>query len=428
MKQSDLLSTGDVGFSESVDIFNGARAREPLYAARPESAAEIQWVLKFARQRGLGVSVRGGGHGTSGRAIKGEVVIDLRGFRDVEVGDDFVRVGSGLTWGMLDRALSDVGLVVPGGTVSSTGVSGLTLGGGVGWLLPLYGLTADNLRAVEGVTADGELVRISDDGPLAWAMPWLRGMGHGLLVVTHLEFDRLMLPPLIAGGSVVYQLSDAVHVLSLMLAASEACPHFINWSPSFPMVKGRRVLSVDGVSFGPLGLETWLESIGAGGWSASSVQRMTYPQLQAMLDNPHRWGQRSAWRSVFSLELQDAALECLLSAVSAAPSDTCLVFLERFAGAVKQEKRPASFALRNARFNVLFIASWSSREDDERVEGWASSAAKDLRSVLGASSFEHTYVNYASDGESVATETESGYRAVVDRLDPSGLLSSSRRG
>lgn len=317
---------------------------------------------------------------------------------------------------------------MPGGTVSSTGVSGLTLGGGVGWLLPMHGLTADNLRAVEGVAADGRPVRISDGGDLAAVMPWLRGMGHGLLVVTHLEFDRIELPRSISGGSVVYPLADAVRVLSSVLGESESCPEFINWSPSFPVVGGERVLSLDGASFGPVGLETWLESVGAGNWSGSSVRRMSYPELQEMLDNSDRWGQRSAWRSVYTLELPGAALDCVLSAVAAAPNDACLVFIERFSGAVREAKRPSCFALREARFNVLITASWSRPEDDTDAERWVSVAANELRSVLGASCFDHTYINYASEGEHVAIERDSSYLAAVERLDPSGLLSPSRRG
>lgn len=423
-----LLGPGDQDYANLVEIFNSARSRDPLFAVCPSDVFEVREALRVAHENDFRVSIRGGGHGISGRAIRGDLVLDMRAFRKIEVLRDSVSVGAGLTWSELDRTLSGSRLVVPGGTVSSTGIAGLTLGGGVGWLLPSHGLTSDHLISVSGVTASGEFIRVSDGGDDGWLMPWFRGMGHGLMAVTQFEFDRMELPNSFRGGSVTYSMDAARSVLPQLVKSSHECPKYMNWSPSLLHDGEQFVLSVDGGSHGEVGIDEWLRMISPVRPMRSDVRDMSYVELQSMLDNPRRWGQRSTWRSVYVSELPPSVLDLVVESINYAPTTDCLVFIERFAGAVEQELRPSRFPLRDATFNVLFAASWDSAADDRALEAWAATAAERVRDQSGRRAFHHTYANYASDCEIITPpEMARQFGLVIEKLDASGIFSSCRR-
>ncbi|HET6793959.1 MAG TPA: FAD-binding oxidoreductase [Acidimicrobiales bacterium] len=185
-----VLQAGDSGYDDARAIWNGAIDRRPAAFARCSTAADVADALRFARQAGLEVSVRGGGHNFSGAAlVDGGLTIDLTAMRSIEVDPDarLVRCGGGTTWGEYDAATQAHGLASPGGFITHTGVAGLTLGGGMGWLSRLYGLACDNLASVELVTVGGDVVRASEDenAELFWAV---RGGGGNFGVVTSFEF------------------------------------------------------------------------------------------------------------------------------------------------------------------------------------------------------------------------------------------------
>ena len=182
----ELIRPGDDAYDSTRRVFNGAVDRRPALIARCYHAADVAWAVRHARSEGLALAVRAGGHSMAGRSVPDDgVVVDVRGLRSIEIdaAARTARVGAGLLLGELDQATQAHGLAVPAGTVSHTGLAGLTLGGGIGWLSPRLGLTIDSLRAVELVTAEGELVRASEDEhpDLFWA---LRGAGASVGAVS----------------------------------------------------------------------------------------------------------------------------------------------------------------------------------------------------------------------------------------------------
>src|SRR5215208_5334550 len=209
-----LHEPGSPAYEDACVLFNAMIETRPRFVARCSNAGDVAAALAFAAERGLEVSVRAGGHAVSGKALCEGVVLDMRGidFVEVDPARRVVRVGGGATWAQVDRATEEHGLATTGGRVSTTGVAGLTLGGGSGWLERKHGLTCDNLIAAELVTASGELVRASEDenADLLWA---LRGGGGSFGVVTALELALHPLGPEVWGGVALFDVARAHEVL-----------------------------------------------------------------------------------------------------------------------------------------------------------------------------------------------------------------------
>src|SRR5690349_302400 len=202
---SILHEPGSSAYEDACVLFNAMIETRPRYVARCASPDDVAEALAFAAARGLDVSVRAGGHAVSGRALCEGVVLDVRGMDSVEVdpATRVARIGGGATWAQVDRATQEHGLATTGGRVSSTGVAGLTLGGGSGWLERKHGLACDNLLAAELVTADGELVRasVAENSDLLWA---LRGAGGNFGVVTSLDLALHPVGPDVLAGIAVW--------------------------------------------------------------------------------------------------------------------------------------------------------------------------------------------------------------------------------
>jgi FAD/FMN-containing dehydrogenase len=236
-----LHEPGEAEYADACRLFNSMVERRPRLVARCAAPDDVIAALAFARQHGLSIAVRAGGHSVTGRSLCDDgLVIDMRGMRDVDVDVDrrLARVGGGATWADVDRATQVHGLATTGGRVSTTGVAGLTLGGGSGWLERKHGLACDNLVAAELVTAEGELVRASeDDNPeLLWA---LRGGGGNFGVVTALEFGLHPVGPEVLAGLVL-------HPASCSGASATSCARRRTssvWrSPSSPRLPSRMCL------------------------------------------------------------------------------------------------------------------------------------------------------------------------------------------
>ncbi|ADJ44205.1 FAD linked oxidase-like protein [Amycolatopsis mediterranei S699] len=210
-----VLTDGDPGYDVARSVWNGEIDRRPAVVVRPAGPADVAAALAYAREAGLDVSVRGGGHNYGGAAVvDGGLCLDLSSLGAIDVDPDgrTVRCGGGTTWAQLDAATQEHALAVPGGTISHTGVGGLTLGGGFGWLTGKYGLSCDNLVSVELVTADGEILRVSagQHSDLFWA---LRGGGGNFGVVTEFEFRLHPVGPIVHLGLFFYGLDDGVAAL-----------------------------------------------------------------------------------------------------------------------------------------------------------------------------------------------------------------------
>ncbi|MEO3939349.1 FAD-binding protein [Dermatophilaceae bacterium Soc4.6] len=405
-------------------MFNGRSEVLGRYAAWPSTPQELQGCVDRARKSGMSVSIRGGGHGIAGRALSGDLIIDMRKFRNMTDSGETVKVGAGCTWAELDHFGASRGWVVPGGTVSTTGVAGLALGGGVGWLLPTYGLTCDSLVGLKGVTGLAEDARI-DDAYDAVAMKLARGFGHGWLAIHEFEFVHHPLPTRIEFGSIEYREEDAYDVLHALSTASGACPDSINWSPALIRRSDRSFVSVDGMSFGSISFGDWIRSVCPVTPSSTSFRTGSYCDLQRMLDNPARWGQRSAWRSLFVRNLPDEAIAELVRVFEQSKVETLQIFVERMTGVVKGPRFPSDFALRDANFDILMAASWSDPGADRASVEWLDDAKEAILSKLAESAFSATYSNYAAKTERVIP---SGVRAsldrVIERYDPDRLFKS----
>src|SRR5437867_5230051 len=210
-----LLRLGDLGYDEARKVHNGLIDKRPTLIARCRGLADIVDAVKVARDHKLEVAVRGGGHNVAGRAtIDGGVMIDLSPMKGIQVDPERqrVRAEGGVTWAELNRETQRHGLAVTGGVVSSTGIAGLTLGGGLGWLMGKYGLALDNLRSVELVTAEGEVLRTSADQhpDLFWAV---RGGGGNFGIATSFEYQLHPVGPMITGGMVAHPFERAREVL-----------------------------------------------------------------------------------------------------------------------------------------------------------------------------------------------------------------------
>src|SRR5437868_8101703 len=211
-----LLQPGNAGYDEARRVHNGMVDKKPVLIARCRGTADVVDAVNLARAHGLEVAVRGGGHNVAGRAtIDGGLMIDLTPMKGIHVDPKrrLVRAEGGATWAELNRETQLHGLAVTGGVISTTGIAGLTLGGGLGWLMPKYGLALDNLVSAEVVTADGRVLTASADenDDLFWG---LRGGGGNFGVVTSFEYALHPVGPIVTGGLVAYPFSDARDVLA----------------------------------------------------------------------------------------------------------------------------------------------------------------------------------------------------------------------
>lgn len=413
--------SGSEAFKTTTSMFNGAVNRRVQLAVRPVTSSELRAVVREVRQHGLTISIRGGGHGVAGGAVSGTVMIDMSAFRSMTYDRSRVTCGAGVTWGELDSFAMARGIVVPGGTVSTTGIAGLTLGGGIGWLGPLYGLTCDHLLAVEGVDGLGRSVCL-DDRSAPEEMRVLRGFGHGLFAITKFIYEPSALPTSITAGSLLYPAKQAERVLSQLVQASGSCPREVNFSPALRWDGEDLMLSVDGAGFNGVGFRDWVRSQTDAVPAGDTVRDVSFVELQSMLDNPHRWGQRCSWRSVFTHDLSDVDVSALVSAAREAPSRSSMIFVERVAGAMKSPLRSGSFPLRSAHFDVLILASWCDMDSDRENISWAEHA----RDAISTPVAPQTYINYADRTEQAFDSSFSALRIRARAtLDPDSIFWSS---
>jgi len=413
-------------FAETTNLFNGNVSTPAMLSVRPRSETELASIVAIATEAELDVSIKGGGHGVAGRAVHGTIVIDSIYFDKLayDQSTNLITVGTGVRWADLDSYSSQFGVVVPGGAVSSTGVAGLTLGGGIGWLLPLLGLTCDHLILVRGVSGIGEIIELNDRCHPE-LMPVVRGCGHGLAAFTEFVFECRSLPSSISAGSIYFSINDAVDVINALMQWSPECPSHINYSPALIWRSGKPILSVDGVAFSSsTGFGDVIRSVVSAETIGSTVRDRTYPELQSMLDNPLRWGQGCCWRSWFGERLlTESQLESLVLGFSKGPKNSdCMVVFERIEGAVREPRRLSSYPFRSAVNNVLIVAAWDRVELRDCGVEWAT----ELVNSLGPS-LEGTYVNYSSEQERPSFDLANGALDQAHRfLDPANTFAKSR--
>ena len=379
--------------------------RRPALVARCASPADVADAIAYARQEGLSLAVRAGGHSVAGLSLVDDgLVIDVRGMAAIEVDRDrrIARVGSGATWSQFDRATQPYDLATTGGRVSTTGVAGLTLGGGSGWLERKHGLACDNLLAAELVTADGEHVRASaDEHPeLFWA---LRGGGGNFGVVTAFEFRLHPLEREVFAGLALYPVGRGRELLALYRDTMRDAPEGL--SLAFLYLKapaeegipehlhGELVVAIAGMYAGPLddGREA-VREIRAAGAAADFFEPMPYADFQCMIDDPP--GYRNYWTSEHLTELPDAAIEAIASRSEAMPAGLSQLFMVSWGGAVARVGQDASpLSARDARFVVHPFGMWEDPADDAANIEWA----RGFRDDLAAFSSGAVYLNFVGD-------------------------------
>jgi FAD/FMN-containing dehydrogenase len=374
------LAPGDDGYDQARRVFNGMVDRSPSLIATCRDAADVAAAIGYARASGLPISVYGGGHSVQGSAVvDGGVCVDLRGLRDIVVdpATSTAQVGGGCTWGELDAATQEHGLAVTGGRVSSTGVGGLALGSGSGWLERRLGFTCDNLLEAQVVTADGRTVTASEtEHPdLFWA---LRGGGGNFGVVTRFTLRLHPIGPIVFGGMLMYPAPMGAAVLRNFRDFIASAPDEVGGgvafitAPPIEMVpepaRGKPAVGVIVSYTGPLeDAEAVLAPLlGFGPPAFAQVGPMPYLALQQMLDDANPHGMQNYWTADFFDELPDEAVETLASLATAPVSPLSQVIIVPGGGAVARVPEDATaFGERQAAFNIHYLSMWPDPADTE---------------------------------------------------------------
>ncbi len=407
--RGELIRPEDDEYESARQVWNGMIDRRPALIVRCVDATDIVHAIAFARTNSLPIAIRGGGHNVAGFATTdGGLVIDLSLMKGVTV-DPVARVARaepGLLLGELDRATQAHGLAVTAGQVSHTGIAGLTLGGGMGWLMRKHGLTVDNVLAVELVSADGELLRASaDEHPdLFWAV---RGGGGNFGVVTAFEYRLHPVGPMILGGMVVHPIAQARTVLQAARAIMADAPDelalshtFMTEPPQVPFpvaLHGRTAIATVVCYAGDLteGERVVAPLRAIGDPALDLVGPMPYLALQSMIDASVPHGRSYYEKSGFMGELTDDAIETVIEAVVAPTSPFSGIMLARMGGAVGRVPRMATaFAHRDAAYSYVLVSAWDGNDSDgDRHVTWVR-AADDL---LQPHSTGGAYVNCMAD-------------------------------
>ena len=373
--RGELLEPGDDGYDAARTVWNGMIDRHPTLIARCRGAADVIASVNFAREQGLLVSIRGGGHNVAGNAVcDGGLMIDLSLMKGVHVDPEArtARAEPGVLWREFDHETQAFGLATVGGTISATGIAGLTLGG-AGWLTGKYGTTCDNLLSVDVVTADGVLRRASErENPdLFWAM---RGAGANFGVVTSLEYRLHPVGPMILGGMVVHPIERAADVLRFYRDFAASQPdELTTYAALLTMPDGTMVVALVACYVGATeqGERVLAPLKQHGSPVADMIGPMPYTALQSMLDGAFPYGRQNYWKSTYMSTIGDDAIETIIRHAKAVPSPHTVVLIQDFHGAVGRVAPDAmAFGHRDAPHALVILSNWSDPNESERNIGW----------------------------------------------------------
>ena len=382
--RGEVIRPGDPAYDEARRIWNATIDKHPGIIARCSGVADVVDAVNFARENYLLVAVRGGGHNVGGRALcEGGMVIDLSRMKGIHVDakNRTARVQAGATLGDVDRETHLYGLAVPAGVVSATGIAGLTLGGGVGWLVRKYGLTCDNLLSCDIVTAEGKLLTASaeDNGDLFWA---LRGGGGNFGVVTSFEY-RLHPVSTVLGGMIVYPRSQALQVLRFYRSFTQSAPEELAaYAGLLYTPEGTPAVAVVACYCGDLteGEHVLKPLREFGSPLLDGIRSMPFPQMQSLLDAAFPGGNQNYWKSTFLRELSDEAIGVLVEHANRATSKLTAVVIEYYGGAASRVGvSETAFAHRAAQYDILILTQWMDPGESDRHIEWTRGLADALR-------------------------------------------------
>jgi FAD/FMN-containing dehydrogenase len=424
-----LLRPGDGGYDDARKVWNGMIDRRPALIARCAGVADVIAAVRFARAHGLLVSVRGGGHNITGNAVcEGGLMIDLSPMKSVRVepAKRIARAEAGLTWGEYNRETQAFGLASTGGVVSTTGIAGLTLGGGLGWLMGKHGLSCDNLISADLVTAEGKLLTVSaaEHPDLFWG---LRGGGGNFGVVTSFEYRLHPVGPVLA-GMVLHPMAKAREVLRFYRDYTRTCP-------DEALAAAALMTSPDGAPVVAV-IVAYIGDIAAGEAVVAPVRKFgsplldtiaptSYVQLNTLFDAAVPYGGvQRYWKSSFLKELGDDLIEILIERSAKMLSPMSMVLFFHLHGvAARVDRNATAFGLRQDQWDYDVISQWTDPAESAGHVRWT----REFWTAVEPFATGEVYVNHLDAEE--ATRIRAAYGGHYDRLvalknkyDPTNLF------
>jgi FAD/FMN-containing dehydrogenase len=396
-----VLLPDDADYDTARKVHNGLIDKRPAAIVRCAATGDVAAAVRFATGSGLEISVRGGGHNVAGRSVcEGGLMIDLSGMRAVHVDAEAktARAQGGALWSDLNAAAHEHGLAVTGGAISSTGIGGYTLGGGLGWLMSTQGLAADNLIGAELVTASGEVLQVDDEshGDLMWA---LRGGGGNFGIATSLTF-RLRHQPMVVGGFIVHPIERGADMLRFYREAAAACPDELTVFAALvhaPDGSGMKVAGMLVCHTDPdradADLAPFLE------WGPPimvEVGPMPYPVMNTLLDAGYPAGALNYWLSSFTTGISDELIDTVVQRFESVPSPMSAILFEHFHGEVTRiDPTAAAVPHREPGWNMLLPSEWMDPADTARNIQWT----KDTYAALTEQLRNARWLNYLGDDQ-----------------------------
>ncbi|WP_319783881.1 FAD-binding oxidoreductase [Oceanisphaera sp. IT1-181] len=415
----------DASYNEVRKIWNATIDKHPAIIVQCGAAEDVPKALHFAREQGLEVSVRGAGHNIAGNAVcEGGIMIDMSNMTQVRVdaANKIAYAEPGATLGDIDKATQQHGLATPLGINSTTGTAGLTLGGGFGWLTRQYGMTVDNLLAVDLVTADGRQLRASEqqNSDLFWA---IRGAGGNFGIVTAFEYQLHPVGPEITAGLIVFPIAQAKRVLQQYRAYMDSAPEELNiWvvmrkAPPLPFlpedVHGKEVAVLAVFYAGdPTEAERLIAPLRDFGTPyGEHIGVQPYVEWQQAFDPLLTPGARNYWKSHNFTELNDPALDIMIDYTHSLPSPQCEIFIGMIGGAANRvDSNAMAYGHRDARFVLNVHARWDEAAEDKTCIAWAREFFKASAPYASAG----VYINFMTEEE--GDRVKAAYGPNYDRL------------
>ena len=437
-----LILPGDPAYEENRRVWNGDIDRRPAAIVKCRTTNDVVASVRFARSHGVRATVRGGGHSVAGSSVlDGALVIDLSLMRGVTVdaATRTVRVQGGALWKDVDQATQAHGLAVPGGFVSTTGVGGFTLGGGIAWVSRKLGLACDSLVGADVVTARSEVLRVSptERPELLWG---LRGGGGNFGVVTSFDFVAQPVGPIVYGGFRMFSGDRAPELLRWAAAMYDRTPEEFNLltvlttAPPAPFVPaefhGKRAVVIAVCYLGPVekGAEAARELRELPGAFVDQIGPLPYVNLQAAFDPLNPPGVGNYWKSLYMAKLPEATIEAVFERFQRVPTPLTEIHFQYFGGAVSRVAREASaVGHRDSPFLFNLIGRWTDPSDRERTVSFV----RELWETLRPASTGGVYVNFLTEESPDLTRAAYGeriyerLRALKHQYDPEDFFHSS---
>jgi len=413
-----VLQPGAEGYDAAREIWNGMIDRRPALIVRCAGAADAVRAVNYAREHNLLLAVRGGGHSAAGSSMcDGGLAIDLSPMKGIRVDPArrTVRAAAGVTWGELDAETQAFGLATTGGVVSTTGIAGLTLGGGIGWLGRTHGLSCDNLVSVDIVTADGQLRTASaDEHPdLFWAV---RGGGGNFGVVTSFEFRLHEVGPTVLAGLLVWPRPMAREALKVWREFTQGAPENASaYAGLGTSPDGIPIAVFIAFHYGPTeeGEALFAPVRKFGPPVADMVEAMPYTAAQKMLDPLNPPGNRVYWKSQILRNVDDDVLDTVIAGAESTPSPLSAALFEFYGGAINRVGvTDTAYPLRDATYALNSIAAWADPAQDAENIQWARGMWDSVQPFSPGS----VYVNFLGVGDETDERTHAAYGPNYARL------------